>query len=414
MILLAHPFGNQFVRALLSALDRAGLLAKFVTALGWSNSSPLLNQFPPRLRSQLLRRGYDLPKNKIQLHPTREIVRLLAGSLGQRWLIEHERGSASIDRVWQGVDKFAAASLRESYEREKIRAVYGYEDCAEQLFDTARELGLHRTYDLPIAYWETARALLQEEAQRYPEWEPTLLATRESDEKLARKTRELDLANLVVCPSNFVLESLPERTRVAKRCLVAPFGSPSHEQVGSSERPQNQGPLRVLFAGTLTQRKGLADVFAAMKLIASKEIELIVMGPLLRPLGWYREQRPGFVYEAPRPHPDVLKLMRSCDVLVLPSIVEGRALVQQEAMACGLPIIVTKNAGGDDLVTEGQTGFLVPIRSPDAIAEKIDWFATHRESIGGMRLAAQSRAGELTWDGYGEMILAAIRSQTSE
>jgi glycosyltransferase involved in cell wall biosynthesis len=106
--------------------------------------------------------------------------------------------------------------------------------------------------------------------------------------------------------------------------------------------------------------------------------------------------------------------MRTCDVFVLPSIVEGRALVQQEAMACGLPLIVTKNAGADDLIDEGKTGFLVPIRSPKAIAEKIDWFVRNRSAIDGMRIAARRRASELTWFGYGEKVLAAIRPFTAE
>jgi glycosyltransferase involved in cell wall biosynthesis len=196
--------------------------------------------------------------------------------------------------------------------------------------------------------------------------------------------------------------------------VVAPFGSPSLEEVGPAERKTGKGPLRLLFAGGLTQRKGLADLFAAMKLVASKEVELIIMGSLLRPLAWYREQLPHFIYEPPRPHSDVLRLMRTCDVLVLPSIVEGRALVQQEALAGGLPLIVTKNAGGDDLIVEGETGFLVPIRSPEAIAEKIDWFADNRASISGMAIAAQRRASELTWHVYGEEVLAAIRSLTGE
>ena len=106
--------------------------------------------------------------------------------------------------------------------------------------------------------------------------------------------------------------------------------------------------------------------------------------------------------------------MRTCDLLVLPSIVEGRALVQQEAMACGLPLIVTPNAGGDDLIAEGETGFLVPIRSPEAIAEKINWFAMNRGCINGMAIAAQKRASEFTWSGYGGKILAAIRALTGE
>jgi glycosyltransferase involved in cell wall biosynthesis len=282
------------------------------------------------------------------------------------------------------------------------------------LFETAQEIGVRRIYDLPIAYWHTVQRLLQEEAQRYPEWEPTLGGTLDSEEKLARKTRELDLAELVICPSAFVLDSLPENARASKPCVVAPFGSPSLEQGEPAERKPNEGPLRILFAGALTQRKGLADLFAAMKLVASNEIELVVMGSLLRPLAWYREQFPRFIYEPPRPHRDVLRLMRTCDVLVLPSIVEGRALVQQEAMACGLPLIVTKNAGGDDLIADGETGFLVPIRAPEAIAEKINWCLTNRASISGMAIAAQRRASELTWHGYGEKVVAAIRSLTGE
>jgi glycosyltransferase involved in cell wall biosynthesis len=410
-ILVAHPFGNANVRAVLAALDEAGLLAKFVTSLGWSNASPLVQFLPMHLRSQLARRGYELPHYKIKIQPAREILRLLAGKLRQRWLTKHEIGQASIDRVWSELDKFAADSLRESHQRQRIRGVYAYEDCAERLFETARELGIRRIYDLPIAYWQTARRLLQEEAQRYPDWEPTLEGTRDSEEKLARKTRELDLAELVICPSNFVLDSLPQTVRASKPCLVASFGSPS----ATYESHRTHGKtLRILFAGSLTQRKGLADLFEAMKLVHSKEVELVVMGSLLRPLAWYREQFPHFIYEAPRPHGEVLRLMQTCDVLVLPSIVEGRALVQQEAMACGLPLIVTKNAGGDDLIVEGQTGFLVPIRSPEAIAEKISWFATHRASISGMAIAAQRRASELTWHGYGEKVLAAIRSLTGE
>jgi len=151
-----------------------------------------------------------------------------------------------------------------------------------------------------------------------------------------------------------------------------------------------------------------------MKLVRSEEVELVVMGSLLRPLAWYREQCPRFVYEAPRPHADVLRLMRSCDVFVLPSIVEGRALVQQEAMTCALPLIATQNAGGDDLIIEGETGFLVPIRLPDAIAEKISWCAANRATVSGMGIAAQERAARLTWHGYGEKVLAAIRTLTGE
>ncbi|HEX8279896.1 MAG TPA: glycosyltransferase family 4 protein, partial [Chthoniobacterales bacterium] len=331
MILLAHPFGNANVRALLDALQRDGLLAKYFTTLGWPNKSPF---------GLLPRRGYDLPSSKIEARPLREVARLLAGALQLRKLIEHERGWASIDAVWRDLDRRAARYLCANKRHEQIDSVYAYEDCALELFEAANDLHVRRIYDLPIAYWETAQRLLKEEARRYPAWEPTLGGTRDSEAKLARKSRELELAELVICPSNFVLDSLPTGTRAAKPCVVVPFGSPS---APSAERDpkRGSGKLRVLFAGALTQRKGLADLFAAMKLIRSPHVELIVMGSLLRPLEWYREQC-DFTYEPPRPHAEVLRLMQTCDVFVLPSIVEGRALVQQEAMACGLALIATK------------------------------------------------------------------------
>ncbi len=404
MILLAHPFGNANVRAVLAALHEAGLLAKYFTTLGWSNERGLRASWP--------RRGYELPNDKIVARPTREIVRLLAGTVGLRALIAHERGWASVDQVWRRLDEQSARYLRAHRRDLEVDAVYAYEDCALDLFKAADELGVRRIYDLPIAYWETAQRLLREEAERYPEWEPTLGGTRDSEEKLARKTRELELAELVICPSNFVFDSLPAEARAAKPCVVAPFGSPTYAT--HETHKSFAAPLRVLFAGALTQRKGLADLFAAMKLVNSRDIELVVMGSLLQPLSWYRAQFSPFTYEAPRPHAEVLRLMQSCDVLVLPSIVEGRALVQQEAMACGLPLIATKNAGADDLIVEDETGFLVPIRSPEAIAEKISWCAANRATVSGMGIAAQDRAAKLTWRGYGEKVLAAIRALTGE
>jgi len=406
MILLTHPFGNANVRAVLDALHRHNLLARFVTTIGWSNES--YPDLAPKIRGAL-RRNYDLSANKIDIHPFRESVRLLAGRFGLTSLTKHETGWASIDQVWQSLDRETARRLRRG-KFPNVRCVYAYEDCAEQIFLAASELGLKRVYDLPIAYWETAQHLLREEAERYPDWEPTLGATRDSQTKLSRKTRELELAELVICPSKFVLESLPEQIRAKKPCLVAPFGTPVCELAEQRSTTTNGGrPLRVLFAGALTQRKGLADLFAAMKLLDSTKVEFVVMGSLIKPLNWYRQRLPGFIYERPRPHAAVLQLMHTCDVFVLPSIVEGRALVQQEAMACGLPVIATRNAGADDLIVDGQNGFLVPIRSPERIAEKINWFAESRSRIAGMAIAAKKRASEFTWEAYGDAIVAAIR-----
>ena len=97
--------------------------------------------------------------------------------------------------------------------------------------------------------------------------------------------------------------------------------------------------------------------------------------------------------------------MRTHDALVLPSIVEGRALVQQEALSCGLPIIVTPNAGGEDLVEEGITGHLVPIRSPEKIAEAIRALIKKKNPIEEIRKLCQKKAKQYTWPSYAQNII---------
>lgn len=411
MILLSHPTGNEFVRHALTAFDHAGMLGEFWTTLNWNSKSAINHALPRRLCEILQRRSFpNSIRSRTRTVPEREMIRLLAGTIGLS--SKHETGAFSIDAVLRELDRKVAERLRKIGPREMVDSVYAYEDGALEAFHAARDRGFKRSYDLPIAYWQTSRRLLREEAERYPDWEPTLGATRDSDEKLSRKTQELELAELVVCPSKFVLDSLPPGACAQKQCLIAPFGSPDVDL--KSDGTRSSGRLRVLFAGALTQRKGLADLFAAMKLVDAKQIELVVMGSLLRPLSWYRDRFSNFIYEPPRPHGEVLRLMRSCDVFVLPSIVEGRALVQQEAMACGLPVIATRNAGADDAILDGETGFLVPIRSPAAIAEKINWCAANRTLLSGMGIAARKRASEFTWRAYGENIVAAVRTLTCQ
>lgn len=408
MIAVSHPTGNQFVRALLSELEKRGELARFFTTVK-APGEAILRWLPGSIRDQISRRAYSVVPSKITAQPFREMLRLVATSAGIPALTKHETGYASLDAVYHGLDEKTAAWI--SRGDTGVRAVHCYEDGALQTFEAARKAGIKCVYELPIAYWEAAHAILNEEAARLPEWEPTLFSTRDSNKKLERKSRELKLADVVICPSRFVMDSLPGVVRESKKCVVANFGSP----VAAETRDHDQSPsgkLRVLFAGSMTQRKGLADVFSAMKMLGRGDVELVVMGSPLLPMGFYRGQFPGFTYEVPRPHDAVIRLMQTCDVLVLPSLVEGRALVQQEALACGVPLVVTANAGGEDLIEEGVTGFLVPIRSPEAIAEKIAWFAGHRDLLPSMRKAAKRKAAEYTWSNYADSIIASYPVET--
>jgi glycosyltransferase involved in cell wall biosynthesis len=409
-IILSHPTGNANVRAVISALNDLGMLAKFNTTIASNQFNSLLKFLPNGLQQELRRRYYPVDRNLINAYPLREAARLIMPRLGLRSITKHEIGWACVDSVYTNLDINVAKRLPSFVEKYGVNAVYAYEDGALESFKKAKSLGLLCVYDLPIAYWETGRQLMLEEAERMPRWAKTLGGgIKDSDAKLERKVRELELADVIVGPGHFVMNSLPSWSK-NKKIVMAPFGSPENKSENKPKEYNNSAerPLRVLFVGSMGQRKGLGDLLSAMKLLNTKSVELVVMGSLLAPLAFYKEEFGDFIYEPPRPHSEVLKLMASCDVFCLPSIVEGRALVMQEAMTQGLPIIITRNTGGEDLVKDGETGFIVPIRSPEIIAEKIQWFLDHKDKIPEMGISARNHAESYTWANYGNKVVQSI------
>jgi glycosyltransferase involved in cell wall biosynthesis len=408
-LLFSHPAGNQNVRAMLDGLEAADMLARFATTFAVRSDSLALKLAPEQFGRDLLRRRFDLPNEKLLLHPWREFARMMCNRYGWDYLRRHEEGFASIDGVLRDFDRFVARALSRVHRQERLGAVYAYEDSALESFKAAKALGIHCVYDLPIAYWELGRRLMQDEAQRLPEWVDTLGGgMSDSEAKVGRKVQELELADLVVVPSRFVADSLPAWAADKAR-VVSPFGSPLSSPIGPTETVDPSRPLRVLFAGSMGQRKGLADLLQAMHLLDGENIELVVMGTPLSGHDFYRRQYRGFTYERGRPHAEVLMLMRSCDVFCLPSLFEGRALVMQEAMSQGLPLVITPNTGGEDLVIEGKTGFLVPIRSPEKIAEKLAWFNQNRQELPAMKEQAIQHAATYTWRNYSATVIDAIR-----
>jgi glycosyltransferase involved in cell wall biosynthesis len=407
MVVLSHPTGNSFVREAAIGFHEKQLLREFNTCIGacGDNFFQLLASFP--FLKEINRRAYACELAPyLRLHPWREFGRLVAEKMGINFLTKNESGFFSVDAVYQSFDKSVAKNLMTKH----FLAVYCYEDGALETFRAAKKKGAKCIYDLPIAYWRANRALLDEEVERLPSWRQTLVGTFDSVAKFARKEEELDLADMVVCPSHFVFDSIPERVRASKKIYIIPFGSPRISQLLDSKKREPSSKLRILFAGSMTQRKGLADVFAAFKLLDPKKYELHVMGTPIADLSFYYDQCQNFIHHPSRSNEKVLELMRSCDVFVLPSIVEGRALVQQEAMSCGLPIIVTKNAGAEDLVADGKAGFLVPIRSPQVIAEKLEILQRDRNLNESMGNAAKEKARQLTWATYRAKISQIVAS----
>jgi glycosyltransferase involved in cell wall biosynthesis len=385
---VSHPTGNTFVRALLNQLNTQNLLEKFFTTIGsGQGANSLISAFSGE------KRKYTIPDTKISRQWVPEVARLLSKG-------DQEKKRRRVDLSYQALDQKVTLALS----NHSSQILHTYEDGCSVSFARAKQLGMQCSYELPIAHWATVRRLLAEEAERYPEWEPTLESTRETEDKLFRKEEELRLADRITCPSQFVLDSIPLEIRQITPCQISPFGSAPCEAV-DFECSQKNDTLKLLFVGSMSQRKGLADLFESMKLLKGEPISLSILGQPSMPMEFYRKQFAAFEYFPPCSNHKVREIMKTHDALVLPSIVEGRALVQQEALSCGLPIIVTPNAGGEDLVEEGITGHLVPIRSPEKIAEAIRAMIVNKNPKEEMRKLCQDKAMQYTWVKYAQNII---------
>jgi starch synthase len=103
------------------------------------------------------------------------------------------------------------------------------------------------------------------------------------------------------------------------------------------------------------------------------------------------------------PQSRLVELMSTSQALVLPSIEEGLALVQAQALACGCPVICSTNTGGEDLFSDGVEGFIVAIRDPEAITAKLQQLADDPLLQAKMRAAALARVHAIGgWTEYGD------------
>ena len=404
MLLLSHPTGNANVRAVARAFYSAGLLAELHSSICWHPHTPVARLVPTTLRNLLRRRSYtDVPHSLLHSHPWRELLRLVGAGRLHPALQRHEQGPLSIDAIYRSFDRHVADRLPSV---QGLRGVYAYEDAALHTFRTAKCLGLQCYYDLPIGYWRTAQRIFAEERDLQPAWACTLTGLGDSPAKLARKDEELALADAVIVPSQFVRATLLEHQACAAPIHVVPFGSPA--ALSAPPPTPTSGPLRVLYVGSLGQRKGLSYLLEALDALGN-QVRLTLIGRPTSlhcaPLNAALERH---TWISTLPNAEILEQMRRHDVLVLPSLFEGFALVISEALSQGLPVIATPNSGATECIRDGVEGFLVPIRSSQAIAVRLDQLAANRDQLAVMRQACFERARQLTWAGYEDGLCAVV------
>jgi glycosyltransferase involved in cell wall biosynthesis len=407
-VVFVHPTGNANARAAAAGLLVAGLVAEFHTAIASFPGTLLdkLGVFGPL--KEIRRRRFDIDLQPFTVsHPWREAGRLLSARAGWAGLIQHETGPFCIDAVYQGIDKKIAQKIRNA-QNQGFRAVYAYEDGALQSFKQAKAANIKAFYDLPIGYWRTAHKLMEAEKGKWPEWAPTLTGLRNSEAKLARKDEELSLADQIFVASSYTAKTLQDYPGKLAPIQVIPYGFPEVKGGRSYQAFSHNRPLKLLFVGGLSQRKGIANLFQAVENLG-KKVELTVVGRKSNNVCVALDKALSRHTWIPSlPHHAILKIMQEHDVLIFPSLFEGFGLVITEAMSQGTPVITTERTAGPDLIKHNQNGWLVEAGSTLQLQQQIEKLLQQPEEIRRAGDAAMQTATERPWSKYGEELASAI------
>ena len=184
------------------------------------------------------------------------------------------------------------------------------------------------------------------------------------------------------------------------KLLKVNFGFPAIE-IGSNKGGENQDDtFRIVYVGQIHYRKGLRYAIEAFKALKHPKKEFVIVGPETPVTGLEKVSIPdGVIFTGPLKGEELKNQYRRASVFVLPSLEEGLALVQGEALSFGVPLLITSNTGGDDIISDGKEGFIVPPADVKALTERLQEMADNKFLLEEMSAAALETAQTLgSWD----------------
>lgn len=401
MVVLQHPTGNANVRNAAEALVDANMLSAFVTTIAVRPNAAKAKIYPELVRKWIRRRSYaERVIDRTITHWPRELARLLLLQLRCRGIVERIDSYFSVQSVYESLDKYTAKVIQKN---PKIQAVYCYERGALSTFRQAKRLGIKTIYELPTPYWRLRRDIMQKEYSVNPT-EGNFSEVYERHRRAFERTDlELEMAELVVVPSKFVADSLALAPARPKNLVIIPYGAQPRlddpDREVSFAIQDTTGRLKVLFVGNIRQTKGISYLADATRDLPQVSTTLIGALPS-RITSIVEELVKRSRYLGTLPNSEVLTEMQRHDVLILPTLFEGLALVLVEAMSQGLVVITTPNCGLAEFIISTNSGFVVPVRDSRAIAEKLRFLFSNRPVLNEMKVAARNASKILTWEKY--------------
>ena len=226
-----------------------------------------------------------------------------------------------------------------------------------------------------------------------------------SNKVVENYTKEILLADYFLVPSAFVQKSLLDLGIQKEQIFLAPYGVDINKfSIKPFSQYMQSNPIRFLFVGRLEAAKGIFYLLEAVKQINRDDIQLLLVGYMQGQENLFKTYKRHFTYLGTKLAHEMPDVYKKADVFIFPSLFEGFSLSVIEAMASGLPVIASDNSGANDIIADGEEGFIVPIMDIEALKEKIIWFCDHKERIKHMGENSRKTAERYTWDQYEEKV----------
>lgn len=251
--------------------------------------------------------------------------------------------------------------------------------------------------------------LLQEEYRRFG------VEGHVTDPKVVQRgIAEYDEADGIVVSSRFAFRTFVENGVPEEKLFLVSEATVIPLVFADLEERAHHSPVRILFVGRAELRKGVQYLLKAFPRVAGRATLRLVGPPptksLLRRLGGLPEgvETTGVLKGAA-----LAEEYRRADIFVLPSVEDGFGLVVSEAMAAGLPVVVSENAGSADLVEENVNGFVVLARDVEQLADRIELLVQDGDLRQRMGRAARQSVQRRTWNAYGAELLEVATGMVS-
>jgi glycosyltransferase involved in cell wall biosynthesis len=411
-VLVACPDARSPAYQAVVGLARAGRLCRFVTGFYYGGGGRVtgmarqVGREPFSRFERLLQRRHEpgIPACRVQSDWGFDIAlagesRFAATNSGLRLRLARWR-VRRFDRI------FARALAHDA-----PRAALVFSDVASEFgLPECRRLGIASVLSMVHGDVREERRVMELEAELAPDFFSIYLGSGEVDAREIawlheRRLRDIELADRVLVPSEHIASELVRHGTHRDRVAIVPYAADTRRFVPDPQK--SYGPsCTFLFAGGVTQRKGIKYLLEAWRMARRPGWRLQLLGALPADPGPLYRYRDEVEWLGRVPYARVPACMASADVFVFPSLFEGSAVVTYEAMACGLPSIVTAEAGS--VVRHGRDGLVVPARDVVALAEAITRLGSDPSFRAACSASARARALAHDWPRYHEAVIEAV------